>query len=133
MTRYRLRRIFLLLLMGHATACASASVSWQAPRLTDSPDSDVSFADYIEIEQPEQIRITTEDRTQYLLYKPSVEGDEIVSSVGEVRSVPIAEIVKLEVQASDVAGSTLKTTGLGLVAIPAAMALVVTLLFAVPR
>ena len=97
MTRYRLRRIFLLLLMGHATACATASVSWQAPRLTDSPDSDVSFADYIEIEQPEQIRITTEDRTQYLLYKPSVEGDEIVTSVGEVRSVPIADIVKLEV------------------------------------
>ena len=95
MSRYRFRGIFLLLLMGHATACASASVSWQAPRLTDSPDSDVSFADYIEIEQPEQIRITTEDRTQYLLYKPSVEGDEIVSSDG--LSVPIADIVELEV------------------------------------
>ncbi|MBE23487.1 MAG: hypothetical protein CME22_07445 [Gemmatimonadetes bacterium] len=109
MTRYRLRRIFLLLLMGHATACATASVSWQAPRLTDSPDSDVSFADYIEIEQPEQVRITTEDRTQYLLYKPSVEGDEIVSSVGEVRSVPIADIVKLEVMAINGAKALAKT------------------------
>ena len=109
MTRYRLRRIFLLLLMGHATACATASVSWQAPRLTDSPDSDVSFADYIEIEQPEQIRITTEDMTQYLLYKPSVEGDEIVSSVGEVRSVPIADIVKLEVMAINGAKALAKT------------------------
>ena len=61
MTRYRFRGIFLLLLMGHATACASSS--WQSPSLTASPDSDVSFVDYIEIEQPEQIRITTEDRT----------------------------------------------------------------------
>ena len=95
MTRYRFRGIFLLLLMGHATACASTS--WQSPRSTDSPDSDVSFVDYIQIEQPEQIRITTEDMTQYVLYKPSVEGDEIVTSVGEVRSVPIADIVKLEV------------------------------------
>ena len=95
MTRYRFRGIFLLLLMGHATACASSS--WQSPSLTASPDSDVSFVDYIEIEQPEQVRITTEDRTQYVLYKPSVEGDEIVTSVGEVRSVPIADIVKLEV------------------------------------
>ena len=54
--------------------------------------------------------------------------DEIVSADG--LSVPIAEIVKLEVQAFDVAGSTLKTTGLILVAIPVAVASVVLLLFA---
>ena len=134
MTRYRFRGIFLLLLMGHATACASSS--WQSSSLTASPDRGVSvadYADYIQEMQPDQVRITTADAdlTQYLLYSPSVVGDEIVSADG--LSVPIAEIVKLEVQAFDVAGSTLKTTGSILVAIPAAMALVVTLLFAVPR
>ena len=134
MTRYRLRGIFLLFLMGHATACASSS--WQSSSLTASPDRGVSvadYADYIQEMQPDQVRITTADAdlTQYLLYSPSVVGDEIVSADG--LSVPIAEIVKLEVQAFDVAGSTLKTTGLTLVAIPAATALVVALIFAVPR
>ena len=109
MTRYRFRGIFLLFLMGHATACATSS--WQSPSLVASPDRGVSVADYIEEMQPGQVRITTEDRTQYLLYSPSVAGDEIVSADG--LSVPIAEIVKLEVQAFDVVGSTLKTTGLG--------------------
>ena len=132
MTRYRFRGIFLLFLMGHATACASSS--WQSSSLTASPDRGVSvadYADYIEEMQPDQVRITTEDRTEYVLHSPSVVGDEIVSADG--LSVPIAEIVKLEVQAFDVAGSTLKTTGLTLVAIPVAVALVVTLLFALPR
>ena len=114
MTRYRFRGIFLLLLMGHATACATSS--WQSPGLTATPDRGVSvadYADYIQEMQPDQVRITTADAdlTQYLLYSPSVVGDEIVSADG--LSVPIAEIVKLEVQAFDVVGSTLKTTGLG--------------------
>ena len=114
MTRYRFRGIFLLLLMGHATACATSS--WQSPGLTATPDRGVSvadYADYIQEMQPDQVRITTADAdlTQYLLYSPSVVGDEIVSADG--LSVPIAEIVKLEVQAFAVVGSTLKTTGLG--------------------
>ena len=95
MTRYRFRGIFLLFLMGHATACASASSQWQSPAVPASPDGGISAARYIEGMSPEQIRITTEDRTQYLLYTPSVEGDEIVSSDG--LSVPIADIVELEV------------------------------------
>ena len=95
MTRYRFRGIFLLLLMGHATACASGSSQWQSPAVPASPDGGISAARYIEGMSPEQIRITTEDRTQYLLYTPSVEGDEIVSSDG--LSVPIADIVELEV------------------------------------
>ena len=95
MTRYRFRGIFLLLLMGHATACAGGGSSWQRPSLTASPDRGVSVADYIQEMQPGQVRITTEDRTQYLLYSPSVRGDEIVSADG--LSVPIADIVQLEV------------------------------------
>ena len=98
MTRYRFRGIFLLFLMGHATACASSS--WQSSSLTASPDRGVSvadYADYIEEMQPDQVRITTADAdlTQYLLYSPSVVGDEIVSENG--LSVPIADIVQLEV------------------------------------
>ena len=97
MTRYRYRGIFLLFLMGHATACATSS--WQSPSLVASLDRGVSVADYIEEMQPGQVRITTEDRTQYLLYSPSVAGDEIVSADG--LSVPIADIVQLEVWDED--------------------------------
>ena len=128
MTRYRFRGIFLLLLMGHATACATSS--WQSPGLTATPDRGVSvadYADYIQEMQPDQVRITTADAdlTQYLLYSPSVVGDEMVSADG--LSVPIAEIVKLEVQAFDVVGSTLKTTGLGvLLALGGVMGVAVT-------
>ena len=92
MTRYRFRGIFLLLLMGHATACATSS--WQSPGLTATPDRGVAvadYADYIQEMQPDQVRITTADAdlTQYLLYSPSVVGDEIVSAVG--LSVPYTE------------------------------------------
>ena len=97
MSRYRFRGIFLLLLMGHATACATSS--WRSPSLVASPDRGVSVADYIEEMQPGQVRITTEDRTQYLLYSPSVRGDEIVSADG--LSVPIADIVQFEVWDDD--------------------------------
>ena len=92
MTRYRFRGIFLLFLMGHATACAS---SYKITGSSPSPNRGESVADYIEERHPEQVRITTEDRTQYVLYSPSVAGDEIVSADG--LSVPIADIVQLEV------------------------------------
>jgi hypothetical protein len=114
MTRYRFRGIFLLFLMGHATACTGGSSSWQSPGLSPSLDSaDVSggnsLARYIEAARPDQVRITTEDRTQYLLYSPSVVGDEIVSSDG--LSVPIADIVNLEIWRS---GTVEKSTTLAL-------------------
>ena len=92
MTRYRFRGMFLLFLMGHATACAS---SYKITGLSPSPNRGESVADYIEERQPEQVRITTEDRTRYVLHSPSVVGDEIVSENG--LSVPIADIVQLEV------------------------------------
>ena len=92
MTRYRFRGMFLLFLMGHATACAS---SYKITGLSPSPNRGESVADYIEERQPEQVRITTEDRTEYVLHSPSVVGDEIVSENG--LSVPIADIVQLEV------------------------------------
>ena len=100
MTRYRFRGIFLLFLMGHATACMSGS-SWQSPGTSVSPSggviTDVSVVDYLAENQPDQVRITTQDSTLVSIQKPSVEGDMIVSSIGEGRSVPIADIVLLEV------------------------------------
>jgi hypothetical protein len=80
-------------LMGHATACAS---SYKITGLSPSPNRGESVADYIEERQPEQVRITTEDRTRYVLHSPSVVGDEIVSEKDGL-SVPIADIVQLEV------------------------------------
>ena len=97
MTRYRFRGIFLLLLMGHATACATSS--WQSPGLTATPDRGVSvadYADYIQEMQPGQVRITLEDGTQIEMEDPVVVGGEIVSADG--LSVPIADIVQLEVE-----------------------------------
>ena len=102
MTRYRFRGIFLLLLMGHATACTI----WQAPVPTGSPvgesksDRSLALADYIEIEQPDQVRVTLEDGSQFLLYAPEVEGDVVVSSVNST-VIAIADIVKLEVPKKD--------------------------------
>ena len=93
MKRYRFRGIFLLFLMGHATACAS---SYKITGLSPSPNRGESVADYIEERQPEQVRIMTEDRTRYVLHSPSVVGDEIVSEEDGL-SVPIADIVQLEV------------------------------------
>jgi hypothetical protein len=112
MTRYRFRGIFLLFLMGHATACASRS--WQSTGLSPSLDSaDVSggnsLARYIESTQQDRVRITTEDRTQYLLYSPSVVDDEIVSSDG--LSVPIADIVNLEIWRSGTVAKSTKVAG----------------------
>ncbi len=83
--------------MGHATACAI----WQVPVPTVSQmgesksDRSLALADYIESEQPDQVRVTMNDTTELVLGFPSVEGDEIVSSDG--LSVLIADIVKLEV------------------------------------
>jgi hypothetical protein len=127
MTRYRFRGICLLFLMGHATACAGGSSSWQSPGLSPSLDSaDVSrsfsLARYIEAAQPDQVRITTEDRTQYLLYSPSVESDEIVSSDG--LSVPIADIVNLEIWDETDGWSPFAIVG-GIILIPVALIILV--------
>ena len=113
MTRYRLRGIFLLLLMGHATACAGGGSSWQAPGSTVFPNGDVivdvSVADYIEENQLGSVRIIIEDGTQFVMSSPFVEVDDIVSTKRveitnpqgskewtEGQSVLIADIARLE-------------------------------------
>ena len=113
MTRYRFRGIFLLFLMGHATACASSS--WQTPGTVTSPKgdlkNDVSVPDYIEEMQPDRVRITLEDGTQIEMEDPVVEDDEIVSTKRvaitspqgstewtEGLWVPIADIAQVDAQ-----------------------------------
>ena len=96
MTRYRFRGIFLLFLMGHATACAT---------MTSTKPVYGSIPEFIEETQPDLVHITTEDGTVYEVTRPSVEdnainGDYIVR-VGnnpDLRGAPIPldEIVSLQ-------------------------------------
>ena len=96
MTRYRLRGIFLLLLMGHATACAT---------MTSTKPVYAAIPEFIEETQPDRVHVLTEDGTVYEVTRPSVEdnainGDYIVR-VGnnpDLRGAPIPldEIVSLQ-------------------------------------
>ena len=96
MTRYRFRGIFLLLLMGHATACAT---------MTSAKPVYGSIPEFIEETQPDRVHITTEDGTVYEVTRPSVEDNAIsgdyIARVGdnpELRGAPIPldEIVSLQ-------------------------------------
>ena len=89
MTRYRFRGIFLLLLMGHATACAT---------MTSTKPVYAAIPEFIEETQPDRVHVLTEDGTLYEVTRPFVEGDKIVS-VDSI-SVPIADIVELRVVTS---------------------------------
>ncbi len=84
MTRYCSRVVLLFFLVLHLTACAA----WQ-PVVAPSP------AQFIEAEQPDRVRVTTQGESQVELENPSVEGDEVV---GNTRSVPLGEILMLEVR-----------------------------------
>ena len=72
MTRHRLRAVLLLFLLLNLTAC----VTWQ-------DIATPSQAQFIEIEQPDRVRVTMQDRTQMELERPVVDGDELV--VGSLR------------------------------------------------
>ena len=103
MTRYRPRAVLLLFLVLHLTAC----MSWQSAA-TPSPSQ------FIEAEQPDRVRVTTQDGTQVELENPSVEGDELMGVhrmrdgdrlIRSTRSVPLVEILQLEVRRYDLARS----------------------------
>ena len=106
MTRYRFRGIFLLLLMGHATACAT---------MTSTKPVYGSIPEFIEETQPDRVHITTEDGTVYEVTRPSVEDNAIsgdyIARVGdnpELRGAPIPldEIVSLQSDQPDLSEST---------------------------
>ncbi len=111
MTRYRLRAVLLLFLVLHLTAC----MSWQSAA-TPSPSQ------FIEAEQPDRVRVTTQDGTQVELENPSVEGDELVALGGF--SIPFADIVILESRKFSMDRTMLAVLG-GVLALPVALVLAI--------
>ena len=108
MTRYRPRAGLLLFLLLHLTACTS----WQSAA-TPSPSQ------FIEAEQPDRVRVTTQDGTQVELENPSVEGDELVASGGF--SMPFVDIVILESRKFSMDRTMLAVLG-GVLALPVLIA-----------
>ena len=98
MTRHRLRAVLMLFLVLHLAAC----VTWQ-------DIATPSQAQFIEIEQPDRVRVTMQDRTQMELERPVVDGDELVAP-GVL--MPLADILRLEVRGISIIRSALAGFGI---------------------
>ena len=82
MTRHRARAVLMLFLVLHLAAC----VTWH-------DIATPSQAQFIEIEQPDRVRVTMQDQTQMELERPVVDGDEGGSvSLADVRLLEIGKI-----------------------------------------
>ena len=99
MTRYRPRAVLLLFLLLNLTACSS----WQSI-------GPVSPSQFIELDQPERVRVYMRSGGQVDLERPAVDGDELVAPGGF--SMPLADILRLEVRRFD-AVRTIKWVGSG--------------------
>ena len=88
MTRYRARAVLLLFLLLSLTACST----WQSVSL-----GAISPAQLIEEDRPDRVRVLMRGGYQLELENPSVEGDELVAPGV---SMPLADVLRLEVQAS---------------------------------
>ena len=98
MTRYRARAVLLLFLLLNLTACSS----WQ----NIGP---VSPGRFIELDQPERVRVYMRGGDQVELERPAVDGDELVAPGGF--SMPLADVLALEVRRFDVARTILRVGG----------------------
>ena len=98
MTRYRHRAVLLLFLLLNLTACSS----WQ----NIGP---VSPGRFIELDQPDRVRVTMRSGDQVELERPAVDGDELVAPGGF--SMPLADVLTLEVRRFDVARTILRVGG----------------------
>ena len=98
MTRYRLRAVLLLFLLLNLTACSS----WQSI-------GPVSPSQFIELDQPERVRVYMRGGDQVELERPAVDGDELVAPGGF--SMPLADVLALEVRRFDVARTFLRVGG----------------------
>ena len=85
MTRYRPRAVLLLFLVLNLTACSS----WQ----NIGP---VSPGQFIELDQPDRVRVTGRGVLEVEVLSPSVEGDQLVG-LGDF-SMPLGDIFGLEVR-----------------------------------
>ena len=97
MTRYRARAVLLLFLLLNLTACSS----WQSIGA-------LSPSRFIELDQPDRVRVTMQDRTQMELERPAVDGDELVASGV---SVALVDILCLEVRAFSFIRTVLPVAG----------------------
>ena len=112
MTRYRARAVLLLFGVLYLTACSS----WQSI-------GPVSPSRFVELDQPERVRVYMRGGDQVELERPAVDGEELVSrpiirldgdelvAPGDF-SMPLADVLMLEVQRFDVA-RTIVRVGLG--------------------
>jgi len=98
MTRYCARAVLLLFLLLNLTACSS----WQSI-------GPVSPSRFIELDQPERVRVYMRIGGQVDLERPAVDGDELVAPGGF--SMPLADVLMLEVQRFDVARTILRVGG----------------------
>jgi len=98
MTRYCARAVLLLFLLLNLTACSS----WQSI-------GPVSPSRFIELDQPERVRVYMRSGGQVDLERPAVDGDELVAPGGF--SMPLADVLMLEVQRFDVARTILRVGG----------------------
>jgi len=98
MTRYRARAVLLLFGLLYVTACSS----WQSI-------GPVSPSRFIELDQPERVRVYMRGGDQVELERPAVDGDELVA-LGDF-SMPLADVLMLEVQRFDVARTILRVGG----------------------
>ena len=116
MTRHRSRAVLLLLLVLNLTACST----WQSV-------GPVSPSQFIEAEQPDRVRVTTQGESQVELENPSVEGDELVAP-GD-RSVPLGDIIMLEVREFSMDRTALLLVGVAAGVLVVAVAVVVATSF----
>ena len=121
MTRYR--SVLLLFLVLNLTACTS----WHSVAIP-------SPAEFIEAEQPDRVRVTMQDGSQLDIEKPFVSGDQLLGKdwrTWEVNrllgnaddvSVPLADILQLEVRRPDLARSAGFSVGLSVLMLGALIA-----------
>ena len=105
MMRYSLRAVALFFCVLSMTACATNS--WQAVSLDA-----ISPAELIEEDRPSSVRVTTSEVTVEVV-APRIEGDDLVATRPFGFSVPLADILRLEVEGTDLGLTVLKTLGLG--------------------
>ena len=98
MTRHRARAVLLLFGVLYLTACSS----WQSI-------GPVSPSRFIELDQPDRVRVYMRGGDQMELERPAVDGDELVAPGGF--SMPLADVLMLEVQRFDVARTILRVGG----------------------
>ena len=85
MTRYRYRAVLLLFLLLNLTACQTwHSVSTASP------------SQFIEVEQPDRVRVSGRGVLDLELVSPSVEGDQLVGAGGF--SMPLEDVLRLEIR-----------------------------------